>query len=75
MVLVSISVRVIIQVRVLICTSELSRERFKVSHVIVECRVINHHTRISAFYHIKVSIYRLFYENLIIIHICKSAVI
>ena len=30
-------------VSVLICPSEPSRERFKVSHVINECRVINHH--------------------------------
>ena len=29
--------------RVMICPSESSRERFEVSHVIVECRVINHH--------------------------------
>ena len=30
-------------VSVLICPSEPSRKRFKVSHVINECRVINHH--------------------------------
>ena len=30
-------------VRALICLSESSIERVKVSHVIVECRVINHH--------------------------------
>ena len=30
-------------VRILICPSEPSRERVKVSHVIVECREINHH--------------------------------
>ena len=28
--------------RVMICLSESSRERIEVSHVIVECRVINH---------------------------------
>ena len=38
-------VRVLVRVRVsvFICPSEPSRERVKVSHVIVECRVINHH--------------------------------
>ena len=30
-------------VRALTCPSESSIERVKVSHVIVECRVINHH--------------------------------
>ena len=30
----------------MICLSESSIERVKVSHVIVECRVINHHPRI-----------------------------
>ena len=30
-------------VSVFICPSEPSRERVKISHVIVECRVINHH--------------------------------
>ena len=30
-------------VRAFICPSESSIERVKVSHVIVECRVINHH--------------------------------
>ena len=39
-------VRVRIKVRVkglvMICPSESSRERVKVNHVIVECRVINH---------------------------------
>ena len=42
MVLVRVRVRVA-RVRVFICPSEPSRERVKVSHVIVECRVINHH--------------------------------
>ena len=28
---------------VFICPSEPSRERVKVSHVIVECKLINHH--------------------------------
>ena len=27
----------------MICQSEPTRERVKVSHVVVECRVINHH--------------------------------
>ena len=31
------------RVRVLICQSEPTGERVKVSHVVVECRVINHH--------------------------------
>ena len=44
MILVSVRVRVrVARVRVLIFPSEPSRERVKVSHVIVECRVINHH--------------------------------
>ena len=30
---------------VLICPSEPSRERVKVSHLIVECRVINYHPK------------------------------
>ena len=34
---------VMVRVRVLICQSERTRERVKVSHVVVECRVINHH--------------------------------
>ena len=44
-VLVSVRVRVRVdqRVSVFICPSEPSRERVKVSHVIVECRVINHH--------------------------------
>ena len=42
-VLVSVRVRVRVEGRVFICPSEPSRERVKVSHVIVECRVINHH--------------------------------
>ena len=33
------------RVRVLICQSEPTGERAKVSHVVVECRVINHHPR------------------------------
>ena len=33
-------------IRVFICPSEPSRERVKVSHVIVECRVINHHPNV-----------------------------
>ena len=33
---------------VLICPSERSRERVKVSHVIGECRVINHHPMVHA---------------------------
>ena len=46
-------------VSVLICPSEPSRERFKVSHVINECRVINHHPLFlhSSFfisYHLKI---------------------
>ena len=45
MILVSVRVRVRVEarVRVLFFSSEPSRERVKVSHVIVECRVINHH--------------------------------
>ena len=35
------------RVRVLICPSEPYRERVKVSHVIVECRVINYHPETS----------------------------
>ena len=31
------------RVRALICQSEPTREHVKVSHVVVECRVINHH--------------------------------
>ena len=43
-VLVSVRVRVRVEgLRALICPSESSIERVKVSHVIVECRVINHH--------------------------------
>ena len=34
-------------VSVLICPSEPSRERFKGSHVINECRVINHHPNVG----------------------------
>ena len=33
-------------IRVFICPSEPSRERVKVSHVIVECRVINNHPNV-----------------------------
>ena len=33
--------------RVLICPSEPTRESVKVSHVIVKCRVINHHPYVS----------------------------
>ena len=42
-----VMVRLLVGVRgrVLLCPSEPSRERVKVSHVIVECRVINHHPR------------------------------
>ena len=49
-VLVSVRVRVRVEarVRVFICPSEPSRERVKVSHVIVECRVINHHPVFSS---------------------------
>ena len=43
MVLVSVRVRVTVVGKGLICQSEPSRERVKVSHVIVECRVINNH--------------------------------
>ena len=42
-VLVSVRVRVRVEARVLICPSEPSRERVKVSHMIFEYRVINHH--------------------------------
>ena len=35
--------------RGMICSSESSKERVKVSHVIVEYRVINHHLITSAF--------------------------
>ena len=39
-----------VRVRVLIFPSEPSRERVKVSHVIVECRVINHHPENFAYF-------------------------
>ena len=42
-VLVSVSVWVKVRAMVFICPSEPSRESVKFSHVIVECRVINHH--------------------------------
>ena len=37
------------RVRVLICQSEPTRERVKVSHVVVECRVVNHHPYTSTY--------------------------
>ena len=42
-ILVSVRVKVKVEGYVFICPSEPSRERVKVGHVIVECRVINHH--------------------------------
>ena len=46
-VLISVRVRVsVARVRVVMYPSEPSRERVKVSHVIVECRVINHHPKL-----------------------------
>ena len=41
--------------RVLICPSKPLKERVKVSHVIVECRVIDHHPFIQNVY---LTIYR-----------------
>ena len=48
------------RIRVLICPSEPSRERvkLKVSHVIVECRMINHHPNLNVrIFNIKDSYY------------------
>ena len=47
-VLVSVMARVRVEGYCLICKSEPSRERVKVRHVIVECRVINHHILLLA---------------------------
>ena len=36
----------------MICLSESSRERVEVSHVIIECRVINHHPKSCVIYNV-----------------------
>ena len=45
----------------MICPQEPPRERVKVSHVVVECRVINHHPRACALlYLVGVSMFHVF---------------
>ena len=38
------------RVRVLIFQSEPTKERVKVSHVVVKCRVVNHHPLLNYIY-------------------------